>query len=223
MKYVIISDVHGQYKALKQALIDAGVLNEEGKRYTDADNRCFTISVGDLANCAGNKEERDVKCLQKVGDWIDVLLMGNHEYGYFNKFGCFNGFEFDQRVKDEILRIDAEKRLKPSFLAKDILISHAGWDKSLHPYIDNAKDAHNYIQERFGYEGWNSRIFSAVGKTRGGPREPKHGGILWEDFNDLRSPFPQIVGHTCRKRIRVKENVICIDAGRTFRPTIIEI
>ncbi len=225
MKYVIISDVHGQYKALKQALIDAGVLNEEGKRYTDADNRCFTISIGDLANCAGDKEERDVKCLQKIGDWIDVLIMGNHEYGYFNQFACFNGFEFDQRVKDELKRIDAEGRLKPSYVAKDILISHAGWDKSLHPYINNAKDAHNYILDKLSREGWRSPIFSAVGKTRSNhnPREPKHGGILWEDFNDLRSPFPQIVGHTSRKRVRVKKNAICIDAGRTARPTIIEV
>jgi hypothetical protein len=221
MRTVIVSDCHGNYEELKASLTIAGVINEDGNRMTDADNRCYVIQIGDLANCCGKKEENDLKCLQEVGNWIDVMLMGNHEITYFDQKNLFSGFSWDQRISDELERIFAEGKLKPAALCGEILVSHAGWDKDNHPYIDNAKDAYDYIMDQYNREGWWSRLFSQIGYSRGG--NSKHGGILWEDFNDLRSPFPQIVGHTARKRIRLKKNAICIDAGHTYRPTVIEV
>lgn len=218
---VIISDVHGNYKNLKASLIEAGVLNEQGIRMTDADNRCRVISIGDLANCAKNDIKGDLKCLSKVGDWIDVLLMGNHEYPYFSTNATWSHFKYYKVIHEELQRIEKEGRLKASILLDDILVTHAGWDKGNHPYISTAEEAHDSIEDRLNNDGWGNRYFSAIGESRGG--WDKHGGIIWEDFNDLRSPFPQIVGHTARKRIRLKKNALCIDTGHTYRPTIIEV
>jgi hypothetical protein len=221
MRTVLVSDVHGNYKNLKASLIEAGVLNEKGVRLTDEHNRCKVISIGDLANCAEEDIAGDLKCLQKVGDWIDVLLVGNHEYPYFSPNATWSQFKYYKVIHEELQRIEKEGRLKPAILVKDILISHAGWDKDNYPSITTAEEAYHSIKDRLSTEGWGNRYFSAIGKSRGG--RSKHGGIIWEDFNDLRSPFPQIVGHTARKRIRVKKNAICIDTGHTYRPTIVEV
>lgn len=163
----------------------------------------------------------DLKCLQKVGDWIDVLLMGNHEIPYFDRNNLWSKFHWNKEVAEELYRIEEEGKLKPAILCGETLISHAGWDKSNHPYIDTAKGAYESIIDRLSTEGWSNRYFSVIGHNRGG-RSP-HGGILWEDFNDLRSPFLQIVGHTARKRIRTKKNAICIDTGHSGIPTVIEV
>lgn len=196
-------------------------MNEKGKRLTDEYNRCFTVSIGDLANCAKEGVRGDVKCLEKVGDWIDVLLMGNHEIPYFDKRNLWSRFHYHEEVHRELLRIDSEKRLKPAIICGETLISHAGWDRDNHPYIHTAKEAYDSIMNHLEFAGWSDRYFSAVGSSRGG--RGKHGGILWEDFQDLRSPFPQIVGHTARKRIRTKKNAICIDTGHSGIPTVIEV
>lgn len=91
------------------------------------------------------------------------------------------------------------------------MLSHAGWDHSLHPFISTAQEASQALREAVRNDGWDHRYFTAIGYSRGG--NSKHGGILWEDFRDIRSAFPQIIGHTVGSTVRYKENAICIDTG----------
>lgn len=223
MKNVIISDIHGDYKKLKELLMKRGIIDEKGKRIIEEEDKRI-ISIGDLASCSEDDLNGDLKCLRKVGIWIDVLLMGNHEYPYINPMITWSKFHYYKKIHEELLRIDSEKRLQPAIVVKDYLVSHAGWDKDNHPYINTATEALNAIQDRLSYEGWSNRWFSAIGKSRTDNQyAPKHGGILWEDFNDLRSSFPQIVGHTSDKAIRVKTNAMCIDTGKSGCPTLVEL
>jgi hypothetical protein len=147
---------------------------------------------------------------------------GNHEFPYLNTWVPFRGFHFHERVFEELNRIEQEGRLHASTLKGETLITHAGWDQDNHPYISTAAEAHKYITERRQSDGWQHAIFEKIGQARNG--EHKHGGILWEDFNALRSPFPQVVGHTADDRIRYKKNAICIDVQKsTGLPTVMKI
>lgn len=226
MRKVLISDCHGNFDALKECLINANVINEKGNRLTDAQNRSIVYSVGDLANCC-DEFDADYECLSKVGSyqnaWIDYLIIGNHEIPYFDSTNIFNGFHFNFRVNEELKRIENENRLRPAALLGSCLITHAGWDKDTHPYITTPQEAYQALTEAHSREGWTHRFFSAIGHARGG--RLKHGGILWEDFNAIRSPFPQIVGHTVGNTIRAKDNIICIDTGggKHGKPTAIVI
>lgn len=212
MDTLIISDIHGDFQALEELLRTVGVISSKGTRRTDKASRVRTISIGDLANCVQESKDGDIKCLQRVGDWIDFLIMGNHEIPYFDKDNSFSGFFWYQEVNHLLAKLENEKKIIPCYLAGDFLISHAGWDKSMHPYISTAEEARNALFDTVLNHGWNHRYFSDVSWARGGRNS--HGGILWEDFKDLRSPFPQIVGHTQdARKIRSKENAICIDTG----------
>jgi hypothetical protein len=93
----------------------------------------------------------------------------------------------------------------------------------MHPFISTAQEASQALTEALRDEGWTHRYFGGIGQSRGG--YTKHGGILWEDFNDIRSAFPQLVGHTVGSTIRYKSNIICLDTGggKYGRPTAITI
>lgn len=223
MKKIVISDVHGNFDALKECLISANVINKDGKRLTDGENRSYVVQIGDLANCVQGDIHGDLKCLQTVGDWIDVMLMGNHEHPYFGG-PTFNGWYYEQRVYETLYELEQKGLIVPAVTIGPYLITHAGWGKHLHPFIANPQDAARELKETVKNHGWNHRYFSSIGYSRGG--RDRNGGILWEDFRELNSAFPQIVGHTAFPgAVKVKENAICIDTGggKYGKPTAIEI
>jgi hypothetical protein len=223
MRTVVISDVHGAFDKLEECLFEAGIINAKGTRMTDPFNRCEVISIGDLANCVEEDIEGDIKCLKKVGDWIDFMLMGNHEIPYYDLGNRFSGFHRNDRVFEELQRIDYEGRLRVGALRKGALITHAGWTGTLHTFISTPQEALQALTEALQSDGWSHRYFSQIGRKRGGIFP--HGGILWEDFNDLKSPFPQIVGHTAGRTIKAAENVLCIDTGggKYGKPTAVSL
>lgn len=223
MRTVIISDVHGNFEALKECLINANVINEKGNRMNDAKNRAYVIQIGDLANCVEESVYDDYKCLGTVGSWIDLMLMGNHELPYWSPKASFSGFHFNAEIGRKLRHLEENSQLVPAALVGPYLISHAGWGKHLDPFIESPQDAARSLRQSVMNHGWDFRLFSSIGYSRGG--RDKNGGIVWEDFRDLQSPFPQIVGHTVGKTIRVKENAICIDTGggKYGKPTAIEV
>ena len=205
MKALVISDVHGDFESLRTILRCNGIIDKDGRR---KNSNSWVIQIGDLANCVENSISGDIKCLNTVGTWIDFLIMGNHEIPYFDRDNRFSGFYWNAEIADILDNLANEERIIPSFLAGDYLISHAGWDRSIHPMYQTAEDVRNFLDNLH----WNSHYFSLIGKSRGGIHD--HGGILWEDFRDLDSSFPQIVGHTQRSgKIRQKKNAVCIDTG----------
>ena len=212
MKTFIIPDIHGHYKTLKGLLKEAGVLDHQKNRV----DGWQVISIGDLANCVRTDKQKDVQCLKRVGDWIDTLILGNHEYPYFGGFGAFGGFVRYPEVEQELNRIDREGLLAPAALVDDILVTHAGYVPT--HGIESAEDGFLYANQCWERDR-NHPLFSQVGFSRGGSAAT--GGILWSGWEETKADeFNQIVGHTpqsnkCpnRRDYDTGKYTICIDCG----------
>ena len=214
MKTLIVPDIHGFYKTLKSLLREAGVLDNQNQRVDD----WRVIQIGDLANCVTSGVDDDVACLKTVGDWIDTMLIGNHEHGYFGG-PQFHGFREYPDVRMQLNRIERQGHLSPAALVgkdNDILVTHAGYVPS--EGIESALDGFNYAVEKW-IEDKAHPLFSQIGVSRGG--WSKNGGLLWSDWMEQKAhEFNQIVGHTPqRKGVQRRDYEstgkwsLCIDCG----------
>jgi hypothetical protein len=195
LKTLIVPDIHGHFNTLKGLLREAGVLDNQNHRV----DGWRVIQLGDLANCVAADREGDLACLQTVGDWIDTMLPGNHEHGYFGgpQFGGF--FEYLE-VREELNRIERQGHLAPAALVEsndgDILVTHAGYVPS--EGIESAVDGFNYATEKW-LEDKKHPLFSQIGTSRGG--WSANGGLLWSDWMERKAhEFNQIVGHTPQRK-----------------------
>lgn len=215
MKTLIIPDIHGHYNTLRDLLRKAGVLDNQNHRVEG----WKVIQLGDLANCVRSGVEGDKNCLKVVGDWIDLMLVGNHEYPYFSneRYGFFCEYP---DVRMQLNRIEREGNLGIAAVVEsnegDILVTHAGYVPS--EGIESAQDGYDYAVEKWE-EDRNHPLFSQVGPSRGG--WARFGGILWSDWMEGKAKeFNQIVGHTPQKngvQRRDYESTgkwsLCIDVG----------
>lgn len=212
MKTFIVPDIHGHYETLRNLLREAGVLDENDTR----DGDWNVVQLGDLANCVREDVNGDLDCLKTVGDWIDTMLIGNHEYAYFG--GKFGGYYHYPDVQMQLNRIEREGRLSPAALVgkdNDILVTHAGYVPS--EGIESAQEGYDYAIEKWN-EDKTHPVFDQVGLVRGG--RAKNGGILWSDWMEQKAhEFNQIVGHTPQKNGVQRRDYatgkwsICIDCG----------
>lgn len=225
MKVWLISDCHGNISGLLRALESKGLIDKHGNRQEPRKNQIF--SVGDLANCVEDSWMNDLACLDMVGDIIDGMLIGNHEFPYLDPSNSFSGFHWRPEIHHKIQSLMAEDLIGPALLHDEILISHAGVSKHFIAVEEqnNARYQYEMLEDRWNAKQFDFGHFSAVGWARGGRN--KVGGILWCDFEQEFVPtkFPQIVGHT-PKYVRQKGNALCIDVGakdQNTEPFILEL
>jgi len=215
VKTLIVPDIHGHYKTLESLLQEAGVIDTEGNRL----DGWHVVQLGDLANCVRESVNDDLDCLKTVGTWIDEMLVGNHEYGYFDGGFGFGGFCHHPEIQVELNRIERQGLLSPSALVGkdlDILVTHAGYVPS--EGIESASRGHEYAHLKW-YQDYRHPLFSRVGWKRGGP--DNSGGILWSDWMEQKAhEFNQVVGHTPQKKGVQRRDyektgkwTICIDLG----------
>lgn len=206
MATFVISDAHGRLEDVLDLIDRAGVRHDD-----------FVLQLGDLANCVAESVDADEECLQLVGDKIDAMLVGNHEFPYFNRQDPFGGFHFNPRIDRILQNLYQEGLLSAAYLHEDILITHAGiTHPRLLPQWDTAEAAWNHIETEWHGGNFGHSMFHDIGRSRGG--WATYGGILWCDWNEMEPTiFPQIVGHTTGQSIRIKGNVTCIDAQGDVR------
>lgn len=211
MRYLILPDLHGQFASLEGLLRTAGAIDREGNRIGD-----FTVvSIGDLcnavksdANCFG-----DSKCLAKVGTWIDKLIMGNHEMGWWFGPGLsFLGFYDDPANGSLFRKLTRDRLVVPAVLIEEqnLLLSHAG----VHKLFDfgTAKEAYRAIMEvwtttpssweKLGTIGPTPKRFLIQGQSKHrGQTHDLAPSIFWKDWREpINKNFSQIVGHTSIKK-----------------------
>lgn len=192
VKEFVVGDVHGNVDLLRNLLIRAGILNGAGKR-VDHDTR--VIQIGDLCNCVVESRDGDMACLDAAPDWLDVVLVGNHEYPYFGgpKFSGF--FDFPE-VGDKLKTLAKSGLIQPCVYLEGTLVTHAGVsiDHAYHGY-STAFDAMTSIENAWFYSRATDPVLTDIGYARGGCA--RFGGILWSDRHEPKNrSFPQIVGHT---------------------------
>jgi hypothetical protein len=229
----VVSDVHGDYTGLTIALESAGLIIDKPGRGLVKKRGEFVLQIGDLANCVYDSIESDLKCLDKVGsdNWIDAMLIGNHEIPYFDPGSPFAGFHFNARVNEKLWELYDNGLLLASMVSnlgrdKPALISHAGISqKQLNLGTGTtAQEVYSKLEQEWFGKNFSHYLFRDCGRARYGPNEI--GGVLWCDFDKEFEPtdFPQIVGHTSGV-LRSKGNALCIDTQRTNNgvPTVIKL
>lgn len=218
-KTFIISDVHGDYQNLLKALRNAGIIDKHGNRQLARRHRLY--SIGDLANCSGDTFPGDFACLSLVGTVIDAMVIGNHEIQYFDPENTWTNFYYFEKLSEILHHLNDTHRIWPALSINGYLVSHAGVHKKLgFPDAKSVVGKASYEWVDKNYHHW---LFSSCGYARGG-RSP-FGGLVWCDWKkEFQSDFPQIVGHSSGKTIRINNGSMCIDTGKGSKlPTIIEI
>ena len=223
----VVPDMHGHYDTLHSLLVEAGVLLPSVSDHVDGYERHKDITVvqlGDLANCVATDLDGDMQCLSTVGEWIDYMLVGNHEHPYFDG-PMFSGFWRYPEVEKKLLELDEHGLIGAAVLVDDILISHAGIVRGKFlPFLDEfqtAEEAHDFAEGAWR-EDKKHALFSMISHARGG--WSRQGGILWSDWSEGKNKnFNQIVGHTPqpdgpqrREYSSTGKWSLCIDCGAKY-------
>ena len=220
----IVSDIHGDYDALERILEQSGVIVYKPGRGFVKKKDAFVLQIGDLANCVGSSLDNDLICLEKVGPWIDLMLVGNHEMPYFSSENTFAGFRSHVQVSNKIWELHDARLIKPAYTYGPMLITHAGITQSQLNFGTGttAGEVNTKLQREWAEQNYNHYLFRDCGRARYGKQDI--GGVLWCDFDREFEPteFPQVVGHTGGV-LRTKQNAICIDTQRVSGPTIIKV
>lgn len=219
-KLHVISDVHGDLKALTEALKQADLIVQKPGRGWVKRKDIFILQLGDLSNSMKESKRGDIECLKRVGDWIDLMCIGNHEIPYFDPDNFFKGFYPYEKISEILWELYEAKKIVSSYKHNDILLSHAGLSlPKLIPFTSTTlKLAYEWEHRNFQHS-----LFRACGRARHG--RDKIGGVLWCDFDKEfePTPFPQIVGHSSGI-LRWKGNSVCIDTlGVNGLPTVMKV
>ena len=212
----LIPDLHGRPVVLERLLKAAGVLDDDGKRHTqDPGYEWQVVSIGDLLNATLPDLAGDEKSLLLQHDWIDMLIVGNHEieYIYPDMNMGFSGYYAAPHMISQYRSLFFQGKVVPALLLGETLVTHAGVNQWFNWHT--AKEAYKNIwdvwerlpelherEEKFSFEYHGhpvempkESLITAVAKARNGSYP--FGGILWSDWSEAKNTnFSQIVGHT---------------------------
>ncbi len=202
--HLLLPDSHGRQSILQKII--------------DTVPHDFVIAMGDMWDSFGDGPNEASKSAWWVRKQLEenpkyIQLFGNHDCAVmWSDTECRNCSGFTIAKHDaikKILKPEHWVRFKPFFYIKEgnWLISHSGVSKGL--ISDFVLDDIERLQTAFdaaivGLLTDKHHPYFAAGSSRGGSQ--KHGGIIWEDFNDINpvSQFNQIVGHTRLSQPKIK-------------------
>lgn len=227
MKTVIISDLHGDWKALLAILRATGGIDAENRRLPGA-------TVIQLGDCIHGGDPRgaprpgvdDELCAALALGLCDTILIGNHELPHLWPDAGFPVFGGQRPIapvlREHLLSAYRTGQLVPAYAHEHWLLTHAGLYPDLELARGVAKGLAREIQrefsDRIARRCERHSLFDGVGHSRGGRSE--FGGIFWCDWgeltraNDLGTSVSQIVGHTPQADGYAQaEDSWCVDAG----------
>lgn len=193
---IIIGDIHGDLESLKKIL----------KKFPK-EKKLF---IGDYVDSftASNSDVRE--CLNLVIENADVLLIGNHEFNYYNGFG-FSGYctGYRESMKEEISKLLKKHWNKFKLLHYDLerrlIYTHAGISQT---WVDFCYDGNFGVKEIKNLSEINvfdlsyQHAVMMISAERGGTAQA--GGPLWCDWRKEFEPlktFSQVMGHTAVGRV----------------------
>jgi hypothetical protein len=221
-KLHVISDVHGEPTKLLDALTVSRIVDKNGKRVESSD---VVVQLGDLANCVYSSQDGDRECLQLVENGvIDFMLVGNHEFPYFNGNCRFSGFWNYVDIGSTLWELNDAGKLRAAMSYNNILFTHAGLSASLLGFrAQNADEISDWLNGNWHEGNYADSVFTNIGLARYG--DSNMPGILWCDWDEHvpMKNLKQIFGHTPDRTIRSNGLSTCIDTGggKFGQPTIL--
>jgi len=196
---IIIGDIHGELQILKQIL----------KRFK-GEKKLF---VGDYVDSLTASNDTIIETLNLVIKNGDIILIGNHDLGYYNIFPfkkyC-TGYRMFMRKKLEKIFCDNSDKFRLMYFdkARNILYTHAGvsrwWVNVYYKPADSVSVIKSLKEVNLFKMKYNHPVLN-IGKSRGGTNDS--GGLLWCDWNKDFFPLDtvnQVMGHTEVLQIETK-------------------
>jgi hypothetical protein len=206
-------------------LVQEGIVDPETEDRVNWDVE--VVQLGDLGHFGeGGSPTGDKLLYEKVTNWFDRILWGNHDYALFNRKHSFKGIAKPAWDYHRLFQHLENKRvISFAHQAHGYLLTHAG----LHPYFDNhacppkdrapdtddPKELAAWINSQEDNKDRNS-VIHAIPEIRGGWAQA--GGTLWRDTSENLLNIPQVFGHTKGDKVRTYQNgtgqpSYCIDTG----------
>lgn len=193
MRKVVIGDIHGDGANLDTLLELTGATVVGVK-----DPNVEVTQIGDFVHLGHGEKEADF--FRRWFSYIDIHIIGNHEYPVMNPSCWFQGWHHRCQETEELVR-ESLSEWKLAHSIGDWLITHAGLTPGWYDEEFSDRDGAFEIAEAINNTPPKAAVIGAVGRARGGMHQ--EGGILWCDYyNELipsmvdRHPCKQIVGHT---------------------------
>ncbi len=212
--YLIIPDIH-----LKYSRVDK-IVNSEGHDKV--------LVMGDLFHDFHDTVDQNKKMAEwtkeRLSDKKWIFIFGNHDcsHAYNNYLARCSGWEEDKQIAVDLVLKDEDwdKFVWYYWLDNDSLVSHAGLTnplakKILHkkPKLENVKSLleQEALKATKALKNRQSHWFFRAGRSRGGGQD--FGGLNWCDWSEFEpiEGINQLVAHTPDRRIRWKQNDVCID------------
>ena len=140
MRYVVISDIHGNFPALQAALKDAGTFD-------------VVLCLGDIVGYGPNPNE----CIERVLEFENIIIAGNHDWGAISRADLYI-FNTDAR-KALIWTRETLTQKNAAFLANlpktmrvgaQVLLSHGSPREPIWEYlVDMRSSRENFLKFSF--------------------------------------------------------------------------
>lgn len=196
MKNLIIGDVHGHFKNLRNMLLEYGAINEDNKRINR--DELGVYCTGDLVD-GGVNRTGDILILEYVRDWFDKVIVGNHELPFFGGPSFMGIRSHDRELTRKLLQLEYEGKYVPSTVVDDYLLVHGGLAKRWG--FKSASDANDVIHMMWNQSAETTKeipMIDWISEARTARKfADETGGVVWLDWEDERNTLiNQIVGHS---------------------------
>lgn len=200
MKHLVIGDIHGYHRNLRNFLTSMEVIDKKGHAINRDEWK--VICTGDLIDGNMNRQG-DIKNLEYALEWFDAVCLGNHEFAFLGGHEFGNRRKYDRKTLNLLTNLVDVGLYVPAYLieggpAGDFLAVHGGFSKKFG--FDTAADAYEYLRVMWEVSDVlesEIAVFNWQGPARGYSLSDPTGGIFELDWSESRNTsFNQIVGHS---------------------------
>lgn len=195
LKNIIIGDVHGHFKNLREVLLHFEAINDLNERINKDTIRVYC--TGDLID-GGVNRQGDLLLLDYAEEWFDAVVIGNHELPFFGG-PSFRGLrKYDRELTRRLFDLEHKGIYVPSAVVENYLLVHAGLaERWSFQSAEDANDAIHILWRDAEDSTKDQPILDWVGKPRAGAGGDDCGSIFWLDWTEPRNKkINQIVGHS---------------------------
>jgi hypothetical protein len=243
----VFGDIHGELRGLCENLMNASLIDSEGKWIGES---CIMVQMGDVIDRGAKSEEAwdylnqlqmqaektSGKVIRLTGNHELMVLQGNFHYA---KHVIKDPAKFAEKVKAEILN----GNVRLAYTDGKRLYTHAGLRSKVRVQIikeimgkqsnanqqifveDIVDHLNSLLMKAIENNDYTHAIFQ-VGYSRGGSHS--NGGVLWEDVSEMLSSvnardIPQVIGHNPPRShgespIRITESKRLINVDAGLNP-----